>query len=78
MLLVFIMSERGIEANPEKISVIMDMGSIKNLKGMQRVTSYLRGFKLLHSTTRRAQPAIVQADEEIGPLRMDSRGARGT
>jgi hypothetical protein len=34
-------SKRGIEANPEKISTIMDMGPIKNLKGVQRVTSYL-------------------------------------
>jgi hypothetical protein len=37
MLLGFVMSERGIEANPEKIFTIMDMGPIKNLKGVQRV-----------------------------------------
>jgi hypothetical protein len=36
-----VMSECGIEANPEKISAIMDMGSIKNLKGVQRVTGCL-------------------------------------
>jgi hypothetical protein len=41
MLLGFVVSERGIEANPEKISAIMDMGLIKNLKGVQRVTSCL-------------------------------------
>jgi ribonuclease HI len=41
MLLVFVMSERGIEANLEKISAIMDMGPIKNLKGVQRVTGCL-------------------------------------
>jgi ribonuclease HI len=35
------MSECGIEANPEKISAIMDMGPIKNLKGVQRVTGCL-------------------------------------
>jgi hypothetical protein len=35
MLLGFVVSERGIEANPEKISAIMDMGSIKNLKGVR-------------------------------------------
>jgi hypothetical protein len=34
-------SERGIEANPEKISAIMDMGSIKNLKGVQHVPGCL-------------------------------------
>jgi hypothetical protein len=41
MLLGFVMSERGIEANPEKISAIMDMGPINNMKGVQRVTGYL-------------------------------------
>jgi hypothetical protein len=41
MLLVFVVSECGIEANPEKSSAIMNMGPIKNLKGVQRVTGYL-------------------------------------
>jgi hypothetical protein len=41
MLLGFVVSERGIEANPEKISVIMDMGPIKNLNGVQHVTGRL-------------------------------------
>jgi hypothetical protein len=34
MLLSFVVSERGIEANPVKITTIMDMGLIKNLKGV--------------------------------------------
>jgi hypothetical protein len=29
-----IVSECDVEANPEKISAIMDMGPIKNLKGV--------------------------------------------
>jgi hypothetical protein len=41
MLLGFVVSERGIEANTDKISAIMDMGPIKNLKGVQHVTGYL-------------------------------------
>jgi hypothetical protein len=41
MLLGFIVSERGIQANPEKISAITKMGPIRDLKGMQRVMSYL-------------------------------------
>jgi hypothetical protein len=41
MLLGFVVSERSIEANPEKISAITDMGPIKNLKGVQRVTGCL-------------------------------------
>ena len=41
MLLDFIVSERGIEANPEKISAIIRMGLIQNMKGVQRVTGCL-------------------------------------
>jgi hypothetical protein len=41
MLLDFVKSERGIEANPKKISAIMDMGPIKNLKGVRCVTGCL-------------------------------------
>jgi hypothetical protein len=41
VLLGFVVSERGIKANPEKISAIMDMGLIKDLKDVQRVIGYL-------------------------------------
>jgi hypothetical protein len=41
MLLVFIVSERGIEANPEKIMTITQMGPIQNVKGMQRIMGCL-------------------------------------
>jgi len=34
MLLDFIVSEHGIEANPEKILAIMKMGLIPNLRGV--------------------------------------------
>ena len=34
MLLGFIVSERGIEANPEKVSAITGMGPIRDLKGV--------------------------------------------
>jgi hypothetical protein len=40
-LLGFIVSERGIEANLEKISAITNMGLIQNLKGVQRVMGCL-------------------------------------
>ena len=33
MLLGFIISERGIKANPEKISAITRMGPIQNIRG---------------------------------------------
>ena len=35
------MSERGIEANPEKIMAISNMGPIRNVQGMQRLTGCL-------------------------------------
>jgi hypothetical protein len=41
MLLGFIVSECGIEANPEKIAAITKMGPIQDLKGVQRVTGCL-------------------------------------
>jgi hypothetical protein len=41
MLLGFIVSERGIEANPEKIATITNMRPIKDLKGVQRVMGCL-------------------------------------
>jgi hypothetical protein len=41
MLLGFIISERGIEANPEKIAAITNMGPIRDLKGVQRVMGCL-------------------------------------
>src|SRR5579883_2025409 len=37
-LLGFVVSERGIEANKEKITAITSMGPIGNLKGVQRLT----------------------------------------
>jgi hypothetical protein len=41
MLLGFVVSKRDIEANPEKISTITNMGLIKKLKGVQRITGCL-------------------------------------
>ena len=41
MLLGFIVSEHDIKANPEKISAIMRMGPIQNMKGVQQVTGCL-------------------------------------
>jgi hypothetical protein len=41
MLLGFIVSKRGIKANPEKIAAITNMESIKDLKGVQRVMGCL-------------------------------------
>ena len=40
-LLGYIVFERGIETNPEKIAAISNMGPIRNVKGMQRLTDCL-------------------------------------
>ena len=40
-LLGYIVSERGIKANPEKITAISNMGPIRNVKGVQRLIGYL-------------------------------------
>jgi hypothetical protein len=37
MLLGFIVSERDIEANSEKITAITQMGLIQNIKGVQQI-----------------------------------------
>ena len=41
MLLGFIVSQRGIEPNPDKVSAITRMGPIRDLKGVQRVMGCL-------------------------------------
>ena len=41
MLLGFIVSQRGIEPNPKKVSAITRMGPIRDLKGVQRVMGCL-------------------------------------
>ena len=35
------MSERGIEANPKKITTISNVGPIRNVKGIERLTGCL-------------------------------------
>ena len=40
-LLGFIVFERGIEANPEKITTIENLGPITNLKGVQKLMGCL-------------------------------------
>ena len=40
-MLGYIVSERNIEASPKKIVAISNMGPIRNVKGIQRLTSYL-------------------------------------
>jgi hypothetical protein len=41
MLLGYIVSQRGIEANPEKVTTLERMGPIRDLKGVQKVLGCL-------------------------------------
>ena len=41
MLLGYIVSQRGIDANPEKVSAITRMGPIRDVKGVQKVMGCL-------------------------------------
>jgi hypothetical protein len=41
MLLGYIVSQRGIEANPEKVAALGRMGPIRDLKGVQKVLGAL-------------------------------------
>jgi len=41
MLLGYIVSQRGIEANPKKVSAITEMGLIRDVKRVQKVTGCL-------------------------------------
>jgi hypothetical protein len=41
MLLGYIVSQRGIEANPEKVAALKRMGPIRDLKGVQKVVGCL-------------------------------------
>ena len=43
-LLGYIVFERGIEANPKKITAISSMGPIRNVKGIQRLTGCLEAL----------------------------------
>jgi hypothetical protein len=56
MLLGFIVSEHGIEANPEKISTITKMGPIRDLKGVQKVMGCL--VALSHFISRLSEKAL--------------------
>jgi hypothetical protein len=40
-LLGYIITERGIEVNPDKISAIIEMGLVKNIKDIQRLMGCL-------------------------------------
>jgi hypothetical protein len=73
MLLGFIVFERGIEANPEKIAAITSMGPIKDLKGIQRVMGCLAALsRFISRLGERGLPLyrlLRKAECFVGPPR---------
>ena len=74
MLLGFIVSKRGIEANPEKISAVTNMGLIWDLKGVQRVIGCLAALSRFISRLWRKRLTSVPSLEKIRTLFLDPRG----
>jgi len=56
MLLGYIVSQRGIEANPKKVSAITKMGPIRDVKGIQKLTGCLAA--LSHLISRLGEKAL--------------------
>jgi ribonuclease HI len=82
ILLGFIVSKRGIEANPEKIAAITNMGPIKDLKGVQTVMGCLAALSRfisrlgekglpLYRLLRKAERFTwtLEAEEALGNLK---------
>jgi hypothetical protein len=74
MLLGFIVSEQGIEANPEKIAAITNMGPIKDLKGVQRVMGCLAALSRFISRLDEKRPTLVPPLKEDRAFHLDPRG----
>jgi hypothetical protein len=59
MLLGFIISEHGIEANPEKIATITKMGPIRDLKGVQKVMGCLAALSRFICTSAKKRSHCI-------------------
>jgi hypothetical protein len=57
MLLGYIVSQQGIEANPEKVAALERMGPIRDLKGVQKVLGCLAALsRFISSRSTSASP----------------------
>ena len=53
----FIVNNRGIDANPDKIKVVLDMPSPSNIKEVQRLTGRIAALsRFMSKTSDRCQP----------------------
>ncbi|GAA0168225.1 hypothetical protein LIER_22990 [Lithospermum erythrorhizon] len=56
----YMISERGIESNPDKISALLDMKQTKSYKDVQTFDRLPGSLKSLHLQVRRAESSILQ------------------
>jgi hypothetical protein len=71
LLLGFVMSERDIDANPEKILAIMDMGPILNSKGVQHVMGCLAALSCFIARHREYSIPLYRLMKKFDHFRMD-------
>jgi hypothetical protein len=77
MLLGYIVSQRGIEANPEKVAALERMGPIRDLKGVQRVLGCLAVLsRFILRLSEKGLPSLP-APQEARALLLDHRGPGG-
>ena len=65
-LLGFIVSHRGIEANPDKIEAIMKMEAPRSQKKVQRLTGCMAALSRFISRLGKKRFAVLQATQEGG------------
>ena len=71
----FMVSQRGIEANPDKIQAILDMEPPKNIKEVQSLTGRVAALnKFVSKATDKCLPFLQSLQEGI---RMDRRMSKG-
>jgi hypothetical protein len=73
-LLGFIISQRGIEANPEKISAITSMKAPTCIKDVQKLTGVHGGLEQIHLKAWRMGAPLLQTTQAPREVRVDSRG----
>ena len=67
-MLVFVVSERVIEANPKKISAITSMGPIRDVKGVQRLMGCLAALSRFISRLGERGMPLYKLLKRAGPF----------
>jgi hypothetical protein len=73
-LLGFIISHRGIEANPEKMSAITKMKAPTCIKDVQKLTGVYGGLEQIYLKAWRTGATLLQTTQAPREVRVDPRG----